>query len=52
MSKGKKQNRNQGRDLRGSSPLAGQNRTDTATNAQDPMADKLELRMKREGHDM
>ena len=52
MSKQKKQNRQKGRDLRGSSPLAGQNRTDTATNAQDPMADKLEMRMKREGHDM
>ncbi len=55
MSK-QKNRRNQdartGRDLRGSSPLAGQNRTDTATNAQDPMADKLEMRMKREGHDM
>ena len=52
MSKQKKQCKNQGRDLRGSSPLAGQNRTDTATNAQDPMADALEMRMKREGHDM
>ena len=52
MGKQKKQNRNQGRDLRGSAPVAGQNRTDTATNAQDPMADKLEMRMKREGHDM
>ena len=52
MGKQKKQNRNQGRDLRGSSPLAGQNRTDTATNAQDPMADPLEMCMKREGHDM
>ena len=41
-----------GRRLEGSSPLAGQNRTDTATNAQDPMADALEMRMKREGHDM
>lgn len=41
-----------GRDLRGSAPIAGQNRTDTATNAQDPMADPLEMRMKREGHDM
>lgn len=47
-----KKDKNQGRDLRGSSPLAGQNRTDTATNAQDPMADPLEMRMKREGHDM
>ncbi len=52
MSKQKKQNRNQGRDLRGSAPIAGQNRTDTATSAQDPMADKLEMRMKREGQDM
>lgn len=52
MSKQRKQNRNQGRDLRGSAPIAGQNRTDTAANAQDPMADKLEMRMKREGHDM
>lgn len=41
-----------GRDMRGSAPIAGQNRTDTATNAQDPMADPLEMRMKREGHDM
>ena len=41
-----------GRDLRGSAPIAGQNRTDTPTNAQDPMADALEMRMKREGHDM
>ena len=40
------------RDLRGSAPIAGQNRTDTATNAQNPMADPLEMRMKREGHDM
>jgi hypothetical protein len=53
MSKVSRQKRkNQGRDLRGSAPVAGQNRTDTATNAQDPMADKLEMRMKREGHDM
>ncbi|MCI8678190.1 MAG: hypothetical protein HFF45_08490 [Lawsonibacter sp.] len=52
MGKQKKQNRNQGRDLRGSAPIAGQNRTDTATNAQNPMADPLEMRMKREGHDM
>lgn len=41
-----------GRDLRDSAPIAGQNRTDTAANAQDPMADPLEMRMKREGHDM
>ena len=52
MGKQKKQNRNQSRDLRGSAPIAGQNRTDTATSAQDPMADPLEMRMKREGHDM
>ena len=39
-------------DMRGSAPIAGQNRTDTSTNAQDPMADRLEMRMKREGHDM
>lgn len=53
MGKQKKNSSNrQGRDLRGSSPLAGQNRTDTAANAQDPMADPLEMRMKREGHDM
>ena len=53
MSKVSRQKRkNQGRDLRGSAPIAGQNRTDTATNAQDPMADALEMRMKREGHDM
>lgn len=41
-----------GRSLQGSAPIAGQNRTDTATNAQDPIADPLEMRMKREGHDM
>lgn len=54
MSKKNKQNRDSrtGRDLRGSAPIAGQNRTDTPTNAQDPMADPLEMRMKREGHDM
>ena len=52
MSKQKKQEKRQGRDLRGSAPIAGQNRTDTAVNAQDPMADPLEMRMKREGHDM
>lgn len=53
MSKPKdKQRREVLRDLRGSAPIAGQNRTDTATNAQDPMADPLEMRMKREGHDM
>ena len=40
------------RDMRGSAPIAGQNRTDTSTNAQDPMADRLEMRMTREGHDM
>ncbi|USF27710.1 hypothetical protein N510_002667 [Firmicutes bacterium ASF500] len=48
----KKERKGQSRDLRGSAPIAGQNRTDTATNAQDPMADPLEMRMKREGHDM
>ena len=55
MSKPKKQQMRDprtGRNLEGSSPLAGQNRTDTAVNAQDPMADNLEMRMKREGHDM
>lgn len=55
MSKPKKQqvrDPRTGRDLRGSAPIAGQNRTDTVTNAQDPMADPLEMRMKREGHDM
>lgn len=52
MGKQKKNSSRQGRDLRGSAPIAGQNRTDTATNAQDPMADPLEMRMKREGHDM
>ena len=52
MGKQKKQNRNQGRDLRGSAPIAGQSGTDTATKAQSPMADRLEMRMKREGHDM
>ena len=54
MSKKDKRSRDPrtGRNLEGSSPLAGQNRTDTASNAQDPMADPLEMRMKREGHDM
>ena len=52
MGKQKKQNRNQGRDLRGSAPIAGQNRPVIATNAQDPRADPLEMRMKREGHDL
>lgn len=55
MSKSKKQRTQDvrtGRDMRGSAPIAGQNRTDTATSAQDPMADRLEMRMKREGHDM
>ena len=52
MSKPKKQEKKRGRDLRGSAPIAGQNRTDTDTTAQDPMADPLEMRMKREGHDM
>ena len=52
FSMSKKKNKSQGRDLRGSAPVAGQNRTDTAVNAQDPMADPLEMRMKREGHDM
>ena len=48
----KSRDRRQGRDLRGSAPIAGQNRTDPVDNAQDPMADPLEMRMKREGHDM
>ncbi len=48
----KKEHKGQSQDLRGSAPIAGQNRTDTAANAQDPMADPLEMRMKREGHDM
>ena len=53
MSKPKKDRKDRtGRDLRGSAPIAGQNRTDTPTNAQDPMADSLEMRMRREGHDM
>ena len=54
MSKKNRQNTqpHPGRNLQGSAPIAGQNRTDTATNAQDPMADPLEMRMKREGHDM
>ena len=50
--KDSKKNRQMGRSLRGSAPIAGQNRTDPETNAQDPMADPLEMRMKREGHDM
>lgn len=52
MGKKKDKAGKQGRDLRGSAPIAGQNRTDTAVNAQDPMADPLEMRMRREGHDM
>ena len=55
MSKPKKQQARYPRpgwDVRGSAPIAGQNRSDTPTNAQDPMADPLEMRMKREGHDM
>lgn len=55
MSKSKKQQARDprtGRSLQGSAPIAGQNRTDTAANAQNPMADPLEMRMKREGHDM
>ncbi len=52
MSKQKKQEKRRGRALRCSAPIGGQNRTDTAANAQDPMADPLEMRMKREGHDM
>ncbi|WP_158579192.1 hypothetical protein [Pseudoflavonifractor sp. AF19-9AC] len=51
--KQEKQSKNRkGRSLKGSSPIAGQNRTDPETNAQDPMADPVEMRMKREGHDM
>lgn len=50
MSKPKE--RKKGRRLTGSAPIAGQNRTDPETNAQDPMADPVEMRMKREGHDM
>lgn len=51
--KQEKQSKNRkGRSLKGSAPIAGQNRTDPETNAQDPMADPLEMRMKREGHDM
>ena len=41
-----------GRDLRGTPPIAGQNRTDPETSAQDPMAGREEMRMKREGNDM
>ena len=53
MSKPKdKQRREVRRDLRGSAPIAGQNRTDTATNAQDPMDDPLELLIMLEGHYM
>ena len=48
----KPKEKKKGRSLRGSAPIAGQNRTDPAVNAQDPMADPLEMRMKREGHDM
>ncbi len=33
-------------------PISKENRTDPKTNAQRPIADPLELRMKREGHDM
>ena len=49
---GKKRGNQKGRSLKGSAPIAGQNRTDPETNAQDPIADPLEMRMKREGHDM
>ena len=41
-----------GRDLRGTPPIAGQNRTDPETSAQDPMADPVEMRMKGESHQM
>ncbi len=41
-----------GRDLRGSNPVAGQNRTDPETNAQDPMAGPKEMRMTHESHEM
>ena len=47
--KGKKRKRS---PLKGSAPIAGQNRTDPKTSAQDPMADPLEMRMKWEGHEM
>ena len=52
MMSSRKKEKQKGRSLRGSAPIAGQNRTDPETNAQDPMADPLEMRMKREGHDM
>lgn len=50
MSKSKE--KREKRNLRGSAPIAGQNRTDPERNAQDPMAGSQEMRMKREGHDM
>lgn len=40
------------RDLRRSAPIAGVNPTDPQRNAQDPMADPLEMRMKGESHQM
>ena len=33
-------------------PIARERLTDPETSAQEPMADPLELRMRREGHDM
>lgn len=52
MMRSRKKEKQSGRSLKGASPIAGQNRTDPETNAQDPMSDPLEMRMKREGHDM
>lgn len=53
MSKSKnKGEKKEKRDLRRSAPIAGVNPTDPERNAQDPMADPLEMRMKGESHQM
>ena len=52
MKEKKKRADRTGQRLKGSAPIAGQNRTDPETSATDPMGDPLELRMRREGHDM
>ena len=52
VSQSKKAKCRQGRNLKGSSPIAGINPTDPKRSAQDPMADPLEMRMKRESHQM
>lgn len=53
MSKPKeKRDKKDRRDLRRSAPIAGVNPTDPERNAQDPMADPVEMRMKGESHQM